>query len=413
MEKKLVKKRDYAWNMLGSICYSGASFYYLLLVTRICGVKDAGVFSLAFATAQLLLTLGRFGIRTYQATDLKRQYSFREYGIARVITCLLMLLGAVFYVFFMKFDAWKAQVCIWVTAFKMIDAVEDVFHGEMQRLFRVDLMGKLLALRNVLSCMFFTLFAIVTKDVLMTCVYTTIPSLLVCVVCNGWGLKKISRNQEAFLFVHVKRMLMICFPIFLSTFLSLYLYNVPKYAIDLYMVVENQTYYSILFMPSFVITLFSEIITKPLMTTITIAWEQDINQFKKIVWHILVLIGCGTIIIILGGHLIGRHLLELIYGVDLELYKKEFVILLIGGGVSAGVYILYNFLIAIRHEKCIIIAYVGVAVAMTGLVFLMVKSGGILGASLGYLISCLLLFLLFLLLLILFIKDNEGGRHYG
>lgn len=399
-------KRDYVWNMIGSICYSGSSFYYLLLVTRICGVREAGVFSLAFATAQLLLTVGRFGIRTYQATDLKRQYSFWEYGVSRMFTCILMMLGVITYVVVMRFDSWKAQVCVWVTAFKMIDAVEDVFHGEMQRSFRVDLMGKMLALRNIISCILFTAAALVTRDVLMTCIYTTIPSLLFCLICNGMGIEKINRKQERYLFKHVKQVMMICFPIFLSTFLSLYLYNVPKYAIDFWLEVENQTYYNILFMPSFVITLFSEIITKPLMTTVTIEWERNTRQFQKIVSHILSLIGLGTVIIVIGGHFIGRYLLEWIYGINLELFKKEFVILLVGGGISAGVYILYNLLIAIRHERCIIVVYGGVAVLMTGVIFFMVQKEGILGAALGYLISCLLLFSIFITMLVGFIKKK-------
>lgn len=399
MEKKLVKKKDYLWNMIGSVCYSGSSFFYLLLVTRICGVKEAGVFSLAFATAQLLLTIGRFGIRTYQATDLKRKYSFIEYGLSRIITCLFMLAGAWIYVMVMKFDAWKASVCIWVAAFKMIDAVEDVFHGEMQRRFRVDLMGKMLALRNIASCFLFTIVVIVTEDILLTCIITTVASLVICLVSNTVGVKQTEADNHACNGINILMLLGICFPIFISTFLSLYLYNIPKYAIDYYMEVENQTYYSILFMPSFVITLFSEIITKPVMTTITIEWERDIRQFQKMVISILGIIMAGTIIIVLGGHLIGRRLLELIYGVDLGTFKKEFVVLLIGGGISASVYILYNLLIAIRHQKCIIITYVITAIIMTFSGYWLVRKAGMMGAATAYLLSCLILGMVFIMVL--------------
>lgn len=399
MERRLVKKNDYLWNMIGSVCYSGSSFFYLLLVTRVCGVKEAGVFSLAFATAQLLLTIGRFGVRTYQATDLKEKYSFFEYSFSRCITCLFMMVGAWIYVMIMRFDIWKASVCIWVAAFKMIDAIEDVFHGEMQRRFRVDLMGKLLALRNVFSCILFTILVIMTRDILITCIVTTMISLLVCIIVNIAGLKQIGVIGKACKGINICMLLEICFPIFLSTFLSLYLYNIPKYAIDYYMVAENQTYYSILFMPSFVITLFSEIITKPVMTTITIEWERDIKQFRKMITAIICMIAMATIVIVFGGHLIGRRLLEVIYGVDLSLYKKEFIILLIGGGISASVYILYNLLIAIRHQTCIIITYGITAVVMTFFGYWLVQYRGMKGAAFGYLFSCLILCIVFLTIL--------------
>lgn len=413
MEKKIVEKKAFLWNMIGSICYSGSSFFYLLLVTRMCGVNEAGVFSLAFATAQLLLTIGRFGVRTYQATDLKRHYSFREYGISRIFTCFLMLAGAFVYVFSLQFDLWKAEVCIWVTAFKMLDAVEDVYHGELQRLFRVDLMGKALALRNFSSCALFALFIIVTKDILITCIITTIISLIICILANNIFLHKLKYDIGTCEWLHIKRLMISCFPIFLSTFLSLYLYNVPKYAIDTYMEIEYQTYYSILFMPSFVITLFSEIVSKPIMTTITLSWENDIKRFCRLTGILLGMIGIGTILIVLGGHFIGRRLLELIYGVDLSSLKTEFIVLLFGGGISASVYILYNLLIAIRHQKCIIFTYGCTAFAMTLEGFWLVKHNGMMGAVLGYLFSCFILEVIFLTILIFLIHSRKGINKHG
>ena len=51
-------------------------------------------------------------------------------------------------------------------------------------------------------------------------------------------------------FRHVTKLLKICTPMFIGTFLSLLLYNVPKYAMANVLTDEYQTYYSILFMPS-------------------------------------------------------------------------------------------------------------------------------------------------------------------
>ena len=320
MDREMIQKKAYLWNMVGSICYSLSSFYYMILVTRICGVEEAGVFSLAFATAQLLLTIGRFGIRTYQATDLKYEYSFREYLLSRGVTSAAMVLGAVIYVYFNHLDKWKASIFIWVSIFKMVDAIEDVFHGEMQRRFRVDLMGKMLAFRNMISCVIFTCLLLESRNLGFTCEMTAIMSVVICCLGNAIALRGLLGNVHLGDNKKMRKLLFTCFPIFLSTFLSLYLYNVPKYAIDHYMEVEIQAYYGILFMPSFVITLFSEIITKPLMTTITMEWERDIKKFISIVVKLLILIVLGTVCVVVGGPFIGRYLLELISGVDLSFF---------------------------------------------------------------------------------------------
>ena len=51
MKKEKNIKKAFLWNMIGSTCYSGSSFLYLLVVTRICGAQLAGFYSLSYATA--------------------------------------------------------------------------------------------------------------------------------------------------------------------------------------------------------------------------------------------------------------------------------------------------------------------------------------------------------------------------
>ncbi len=402
------RKADFFWNMVGSVCYSVSSFYYLMLVTRVCGVDLAGLYSLAFSTAQLLLTIGRYGVRIYQATDVAGQFTFAAYGKSRVITCVMMMVAGLLYAGFGGFSKEHAAICIWVIALKMIDAVEDVFHGEMQRNYKVALMGKMLALRNVSTCVVFTAVLLLTKSLYYTVMITVIAMFVLCVVINVLGIKvrkKSIQNEQKSKDIIV--LLKICTPIFISTFLSLYLYNVPKYAIDRYMSIDNQTYYNILFMPSFVITLFGEIVSKPLMTTIATEWNNSLTAFKRVITKILALLAVATIFIIFAGHFIGRFLLELIYGVNLSSFKLEFVLLLLGGGISAAAYFLYNVLIAIRHEKCIIFVYVLTAICMTMAGYALVQLQGMIGAAIAYVLSCTVLSCSFIVLLIYFICKRK------
>lgn len=398
MNKEKNVKKAFLWNMIGSTCYSGSSFLYLLVVTRICGAQLAGFYSLSYATAQLLLQVGRYGVRTYQATDLEQKYLFSEYKISRVITCALMMLFGILYSSF-SFQGDYIIISIFIILMKMIDAVEDVFHGNLQQKYHVEQMGKMLAIRNVYSAVFFTAILMATKSLYITCVSTAITSLILCLVINSWASRKYTGQAEAgrtLQMAHVWELLKGCTPLFVGTFLSLLLYNVPKYAMANVMTDEYQTYYSILFMPSFVITLMCEFVFKPTITTIAELWWE--NNVKKFVTYILRIIGIILVCcagIVAGGHLIGRTLLEIIYGVDLSPYKMHFIVLLVGGGVSAEVYMLYNILIAIRWGKCLLPVYSATAVVTILAARAMVKQWGIMGAALNYLLSCSVLFILF------------------
>lgn len=398
MNKEKNVKKAFLWNMIGSTCYSGSSFLYLLVVTRICGAQLAGFYSLSYATAQLLLQVGRYGVRTYQATDLEQKYLFSEYKISRVITCALMMLFGILYSSF-SFQGDYIIISIFIILMKMIDAVEDVFHGNLQQKYHVEQMGKMLAIRNVYSAVFFTGILMATKSLYITCVSTAITSLILCLAINSWASQKYTGQAEtgrSLQMAHVWELLKGCTPLFVGTFLSLLLYNVPKYAMANVMTDEYQTYYSILFMPSFVITLMCEFVFKPTITTIAELWWE--NNVKKFVTYILRIIGiilvcCAGIVV--GGHLIGRTLLEIIYGVDLSPYKMHFIVLLVGGGISAEVYMLYNILIAIRWGKCLLPVYSATAVVTILAARAMVKQWGIMGAALNYLLSCSVLFILF------------------
>lgn len=404
MNKEKNIKKAFLWNMIGSVSYSASSFLYLLVVTRICGVELAGFFSLSYATAQLLLNIGRYGMRTYQATDLDQKYLFSEYGVSRVITCGVMMLLGIGYSGF-SFSGEYILISIFIIMMKMIDAVEDVFHGNFQQKYHVETMGKMLAIRNIYSAVYFTVCLFLTKNLMVTCTTTALSSLLLCFVVNSVFTKKqlkdLEVNTRTFQMSHVLELLKMCTPLFIGTFLSLLLYNVPKYAMAGVMSDEYQTYYSILFMPSFVITLMCEFVFKPMITTIAeLWWEEDIKGFSKYVLRILaVVLGCCAFIVV-AGHLLGRTLLEIIYGVDLSPYKLHFIVLLIGGGIGSGVYMMYNILIAIRKRTCITVVYAIAAVLTVIPAVRMVKQWGVMGAALNYMYSCSLLFIMFAVILV-------------
>lgn len=79
-EVALISKRIFAWNLVGCISNAATSFLMLSFVTRNTNLTEAGYFSIAFATAQLFLTVGKYGVRAYQATDVK-------YSIERKLLC--------------------------------------------------------------------------------------------------------------------------------------------------------------------------------------------------------------------------------------------------------------------------------------------------------------------------------------
>lgn len=409
MQQVEVTGKSFTWNIIGSMFNAGASLILLLFVTRTVGDSNAGVFSLAFASAQLFLTVGRYGMRAYQSTDLKREFNFGNYISSRIITCLTMIFICIIYIGLSGFTLEKARIIFWVSFIKMADAVEDIFHGQLQLNGKLDLAGKLLTIRNFVTILVFGLILIVTKNLYFTCMLTAIVSLGVCLIINISWTKGIERIYLCFDSKRLISLFTRCFPLFLASFLSIYIYNAPKYGIDAFLTKEAQTHYAIIFMPAFVINLLSEFIFKPILTMIAFYWNtDDFKKFNKIIRRLILSIILISVITIVAAKLCGIIILSAIYKVDLYGYTIELILLLIGGGLGAVVYLLFNVLSSIRSQKMILVGYFVGAVAATFLSRLLIPNYRLAGAAVSYILSEFIILLIFIFVLIYRVYEKRA-----
>ena len=89
--------RDYIWNSIGVGAWGCVFPVLTVIATQLVGAEQAGMFSMAFVTATLLMIIANFGVRTYQISDLEEKHSFTDYQIHRWITCVVMVLIGVVY----------------------------------------------------------------------------------------------------------------------------------------------------------------------------------------------------------------------------------------------------------------------------------------------------------------------------
>ena len=88
-------RKTYLWTVVSGLMFAGSSVIMLWAVTHIVGVDEGGVFSIAFAVSQQMLSLGWYCMRAFQASDVQNMYAFKDYFASRIITVGLMLLAGV------------------------------------------------------------------------------------------------------------------------------------------------------------------------------------------------------------------------------------------------------------------------------------------------------------------------------
>ena len=120
-------RKNFIWNIVGTMLNSFISLFFLVAITRINGVNDAGIFSFGFAIACLLFQIGIYFGRTFQVTE-NTKISDKSYFVSRIVTVVLMLAIAFIYSLTKSEDSFKFWVVLNKIAsyalYKMTENVE-------------------------------------------------------------------------------------------------------------------------------------------------------------------------------------------------------------------------------------------------------------------------------------------------
>ncbi len=391
------QKRIVLWNAAGSAVYAFSSFLMLLIVVRCCGEVEGGIFSMGYAIAQLMLTVGVFESTTYFATDANDRFSHAQYLAFKIATCALMVVASIFYVMTFQFDAHKAAVAYALCAYRLFEAVAQYWYGAFQKHERLDLGGFSTVWRSIISIVLFAGVLLPTGDVTLALVIATASEVIWIGCYDIPRLRKIVRvGKPDFSPKPLAQLFWACLPLFVSSFLAAYLSNICKYAINDVGTEAMQTVFNILFMPAFVINLFLIFFMRPSLTKLAKLWlERNTRPFMGILVKLLALAAIITLGVEVVCAFIGIPILEWFYAVNLEGQTTALLIVMLGGGFLSASNVFYNALVVIRNQHSVLMGYL-IAIGVASLVAVpFVANQGIMGACNAYAISCAALFLAF------------------
>ena len=258
-------RKSYFWNTIGSGLNSFNSLFFLIIVTRINGVKEAGIFTLSFATSCMLYIIAIYSGRTYQVTEIEKNIGDNEFITHRFISSIIMILVSFIFAILNRYNIYKFLIFIILCMFKCVEAISDVFHGILQKNERLDLVGKSLFIRSLLNILFFILLDIVTKNLLISCISLVIVNIVVLLIIDIRLSLKYKDNTKKISFYSVYKIFILGFFSFGISFIANYLVNAPRYAIDSIMSEKFQTIFGIIVMPASIIMLVNQFVIQPVI----------------------------------------------------------------------------------------------------------------------------------------------------
>lgn len=406
---------SYIWNLIASGVNASEAIVVLMIATRTVGIDDAGILSIAFTIANLMMTIGKYGMRNFQVTDTINEFSFDDYFGSRICTTVIMVLSTIIYLFscmfFGNYSWYKAAIIFCVILIYAVESFEDVYVSELQHRQRLDIGAKIFSVRWMGTLIVWGVGLILLKETLIS----SVIALLFDIILLAWLLHivmesfdELSISKRRYRWDRVKQLLLSCFSLFASGFLAYYITNASKYAIDICLNDEVQACYGFVSMPIFVIGLLNTIIYQPILVKMSIEWnEGEIHLFVKRLIKQVIIIVVISLVCILGAWLFGIPVLSLLYATDLTEYKFELIVLLIGGMWLAFAGFFNSVITIMRKQRILLYVYIIVAILALLLSNKMVIVYGVHGASVANMIWTLIESIIFGLVVVFNVKKER------
>lgn len=406
---------NYIWNAIGGMLNAGQSVLVLIIVTRVCGLEAAGLYSIAFATGNLFMYLGNYGVRNYQVSDVDEKFPFRSYILHRLLTVALMLLAAAVYCTYSllrgAYSPAKTMTVAAMCLLKAIDCLEEVLEGRLHQRGRLDLAGKMMTVRLLISIGGMLAVLVATGNLLTATnaaiILAAAAVILMAAACRRTLLPlqpapgAAAKNRgaatspaAASAAVSAARrgalrdaavLMRVCFPVCAANFLSFYLINAPKYAIDAAMNETAQAQYNFIAMPVFVIQLLGMFVYQPVLVRMTLSWNSAdqkgfLRDFLRITAGLLII----AALCLGGAYVLGIPVLSALYATDLSALKPE-LLLILAGGVFLAMNGFYSAVLTLmREQNRIPVMYLAGAVLSLILTPRFVGISGIMGAVISF-----------------------------
>ena len=405
MSKDNMLKKNFIWNSLGSTIYSFTSLFFMIIVTRINGVNEAGIFTFAFANACFLQVIGTYAGRTYQVTENNKNITDNDYVYNRIISSVFMILIGILFSSIKGYTYLKLFTIILLIIYKAMDAFCESIYGIIQKNNGLYKVGISLFLKGIVGTIAFFIVDYVTKNLLLSVFSLIIVNLMITLF---YDLMNVKRYHYQFQKINVQKTFTIFklgFWTFLFTFLTQYLINAPKYAIDNYLENDMQTIYGIIAMPATIMVLISNFVVQPFLLKVSdILNRKKLKELNKLLSKMVLAIIIIGVMALICAYFLGIPVLNLLYGIKLNLYVNHLMIIIIGATIFSITIIISNILVAMRKTKSQTIIFIITSVLAFILSNILVKNYSMFVAVISYLISMILLLILYICIYISSVK---------
>ncbi len=391
MEQQSVSvKKNIVWNSIGTFVMFFCQWLMMVLVVRLSGYSDSGILSLSISCGNVFLIIAAFGVKTFQVSDIKDQYSDGEYFGAKLATIALTLVVGCVWTLVSGYEGIEKVSVLLYMAYIMVYSYSDAVYGALQKKWRLDIAGISMCIRNIAALILFCVVLWVTKDIRIALLSMLAASLIVLFVYDIPASKKVIPVRPVLNGTRIRKLLWECFPFAIYTFLHTLVLTVPKLAVRGFYDKETLGIYSAVLAPVTVLQVAATFVINPLSTLMAVQieggkWKELRRIMARCALMLLGFLAAGILISVF----LGKWGLTILYGESIREHSDLLIPMVVVSVMTALTILLGNLAVVIRDRfGANLSGGLGLAAAFVS-AWILIPRMGMQGASLSFIIALL------------------------
>jgi O-antigen/teichoic acid export membrane protein len=393
--KPLSLRVNFSWALLGNLIYNACLWGILSAFNKIEGPGPTGLFILGFTIAIPITQFCALQLRGVYISDVRNDYSFRDYLGARTIWNLIALFVIVLFSFFYWPDQEAIFVIILMGIATNIQLTSDIFAAFFQKQGRQDILAKSMIFKGILNLVGVVLFFWITRSVILAVAILAFTRFLVIVlydrVCSARFLGMIKSDeckydwknvQPEFSIKRIYEISIIGLPLGLAMLMISLAPQIPRFFLSRYTDLATLGIFGSI---AYIMTAANMMLTSLGMTLSprmarSYAKGNKKDFVKLLKFSYLLFTGVGIVCLAVV-YFWGETILVILYSRDYIVYKNIFVLLTLASVISFFTSISGYALTAARYFKVQPYISLGNCIVVLLLSWLFIPYHGIMGAA--------------------------------
>lgn len=350
-------RRQAALNSIGAVVSLFGQWLISVMLVRMSGYEDAGIFSLAMTVSNIFNFFANYGLRNYQVSDVKGAYTQQQYLMTRSFTTMVSILACGGYLMVAGgYSPVERGAVLLYLVYTNVNILGDTLLGALQMHGQLQINGYSSMLRGVVCFLGFLAAYALSGNILIALGVMALCTA-VCTLAYDWRwfcryetLRPVQRSDVQ----AVVRLLRTCFTLMVSSILPMITTAMPRREIQKLAGTEQLGYFSTIFTPTVLITTLIPAMIVAVVPKMAGAWNKGNRRgFLRFVAQIYLLSGAMVLLAELAALVAGRPVMRLLFGAEILDYYSLLYWAILATGLNVLASCGNSVLVSVRCHRLV------------------------------------------------------------